>query len=91
MADNDPLPVSDPYRTPSVFVNQVAGSGHYQGVVNLTFATAQFTPVSGTDKVDPDLVITARLRMDFQCAAQLYERLGIILQQGLQQANSTTH
>lgn len=73
------LPISDPYKTQTVWVNQLVGSGHLNGVVNLTFATAQFTPVDGV--VQPDLVITARTRMDLFCAQQLYERLGAIIQE----------
>jgi len=73
------LPISDVYKTPTVFTNQLVGSGHLNGVVNLTFATAQFTPQNGN--VLPDLVITARLRMDLFCAQQLYERLGAIIQE----------
>lgn len=81
MADEkaETLPISDVYKTPTVFVNQLVGSGHLNGVVNCTFATAQFTPVDGA--VQPDLVITARLRMDLFCAQQLYERLGAIIQE----------
>ena len=86
----DKLPITDPYRTPTVFVNQVAGSGHLNGVVNITFATAQFTPNDG-GTVDPDLVISARLRMDLFCAQSLYEHLGKIIEQTLKQQNATSH
>ena len=86
----DSLPVTDPYRTPTTFVNQVVGSGHLNGVVNITFATAQFTP-NADGKVDPDLVISARLRMDLFCAQQLYEQLGKIIEQTLKQTNATSH
>ena len=72
------LPVTDPRRVPITFVNQVVGSGHLNGVVNLTFAAALFTP--NGDSVDPDLVITSRLRMDRFCAEQLYVTLGAIIQ-----------
>lgn len=74
----EPLPISDPYRTQIAFANQLVGSGFLNGNVNLTFAAALFTPnVDGG--VDPDLVITSRLRMDLFCAQQLYERLGAII------------
>ena len=89
MTDDEPLKVTDPYRAQSVFVNELVASGHLNGVVNLTFATAQFTPNDG--KVDPDLVITARLRMDLLCVQQLYARLGEIIQQTMTPANGTTH
>lgn len=72
------LTVTDPHRPHSVFVNQLVGSGHLNGVVNCTFATANFTP-NNAGGVDPDLVITSRLRMDLFCAQQLYERLGAII------------
>lgn len=89
MSDDVSLPVTDPYRTKTIFVNQLVGSGHLNSVINLTFATAQFTP-SNEGKVDPDLVITARLRMDAFCAQQLYDQLGAILSP-LLPANGTTH
>lgn len=76
------LPISDPYRTPTTFVNQIAAFGHMNGVVNLAFATAQFTP-NAAGGVDPDLVITCRLRMDLFCAQQLYAELGKIIQQNV--------
>lgn len=84
------LPISDRFNVPTIFVNQVAGFGVVNGVVNLTFSTAQFTPkVDNT--VDPDLVISARLRMDLACAAVLHEHLGSILAQALKQQNITSH
>lgn len=77
-----PLSISDPHRVPVVFVNQVAGSGFLNGNLNLTFSTAFFSPQSdGT--VDPDLVITSRLRMDLFCAQQLYAELGKIIEQNV--------
>ncbi len=88
MAD-DSLSVTDPHKTPVVFVNQLAGSGYLNGVVNLTFAVAQFTPTEdGT--VNPDLVVASRLRMDLACAQQLFEHLGKILAP-MPTANGTTH
>jgi hypothetical protein len=67
--DSSGLNISDPHRFLPVFVNQVAGSGHLNGVVNLTFATAQFTPTQ-SGKVDPDLTISCRRRMDLYCAQE---------------------
>ena len=86
----DTLPISDPFKALPIFVSQVAGSGHFNGVVNLTFATFEFTPNSD-NTVDPDLVISARIRMDFACAQVLYEHLGKILAQTLKQQNATSH
>lgn len=78
------LPVSDPYKSQPTFVNQLVASGYVNGVVNLTLATALFTPLGG--KVEPDLAITARLRMDMFCVHQLYERLGAIIQENVNQS-----
>lgn len=86
----DSLPITDPYKTPTIFVNQVVGSGHLNGVVNVTFATAQFTP-NENGNVDPDLVITGRLRMDLFCAQTLYDHIGKIIEQTLKQQNATSH
>jgi len=79
MAD-EIVSITDPYKTPTTFVNQVAGAGFLNGVVNVTMATAQFTP-QANGIVTPDLVITSRLRMDLFCAQQLYAELGRIIQQ----------
>lgn len=77
----DEIKISDPYKTPTVFVNQIVGTGFVNGVCNVTFATAQFTPNDGV--IEPDLVITARLRMDLFCAQQLYSELGKIMEQNI--------
>lgn len=74
---NDPLPVTDPHRVPIAWVNQVVGAGHLNGVINVTFAAALFTPTK--QGIEPDLVITSRLRMDMFCAEQLYAQLGQII------------
>lgn len=77
---DDLIVITDPHKVPSIFVNSVCGSGFLHHVVNLTFATAQFTPApDGT--IDPDLIVTARLRMDISCAQQLRDTLDRILQQ----------
>ena len=86
----DTLTVTDPYQVQTVFCNQVVASGHFNGVVNFTFATAQFTP-RPDNTVDPDLVICARLRMDLLCAKQMHEQLSKILEQNLQPKNGSTH
>lgn len=80
MAD-EPLPVTDPYQIPVVFVNSIAGSGILNGCCNLTFSTARFTPKDG--KIDPDMVVTARLRLDLFCVQQLHDTLGKILAQNV--------
>ena len=82
--------ISDPHRLSPVFVNQVVGQGILNGVVNLTLGTFNFSPTAdGT--IDPDLAITARLRMDIVCAQQLHAVLGNILDQALKPMNATAH
>jgi len=57
-----------------VFVNTIVGRGSLNNVVNLTFGTFNWTPTtneSGLPVVDPDPVVSARLRMDLVCAKQL--------------------
>ena len=60
------------------FANLLVASGVYNGVVNASFASYQFTPTPD-GKIDPDPVVTARLRMDIVCAKQLRDRLIEIL------------
>ncbi len=74
------LTITDPHHIPAIFVNQLAGSGQLNGVVNLTFATANFMP-KADGSVDPDLVVTSRLRMDFYCAVQLRDALNALIEQ----------
>lgn len=77
--------ITDPDNVPVVFVNQVVAAGHLNGVVNLTLAVARFSP-NPDGKVDPDLTVASRLRLDMGCAAQLYEQIGRILSQAQAQA-----
>lgn len=85
-----PAPIPDPHLAPVIFVNQVAGAGHYQGVANFTFATAQFTP-NDDGTVDNDVIISSRLRMDLACVQNLRDACNTILEQNLKPANGTTH
>jgi hypothetical protein len=64
-----------------VFVNMVLGRGILNEVVNLQFGTFLFSPELDGDatKVVPDLVVSARLRMDKACARELYTTLGELL------------
>lgn len=55
------------------FVNSVVGRGILNNVVNLSFSTFNFTPTD--EVVDPDPVISCRLRMDKTCAYQLRQVL----------------
>jgi hypothetical protein len=70
-----PLTLRDA-NNPVIFVNQIAGVGFLNDNVNLTFSTLFFTPSADHPDVDPDPVITCRLRMDTTCAQVLYDRLG---------------
>lgn len=78
------LHITDPHNCPVEFVSLLAASGQNNGVVNLTFATARFMPTaSGT--IDPDFIVSSRLRMDIACAAQLRGELDRIIGQAQQQ------
>ena len=69
--------ITDPLHVAPIFVSMVAGSGVLNGVSNLTFCTANFTPQG--DSIEPDFVISCRLRMDLPCLQQLYEQIGHML------------
>lgn len=80
MADeNLDLPIRDPNTVPVTFVSDIAAIGFFNGVTNLTFVVAQFSPPSTAGKIDMDLVVSSRLRMDLYCVQRLYEQLGKIL------------
>ena len=70
--------ISDPNNAQVIFVNQVLGQGHLNGVINLTLGVARFTP-DESDNVETDMVIAARLRMDLVCAMQLRDSLDAII------------
>jgi hypothetical protein len=55
----------------ATFVNTVIGRGSLNGVINVSFATFNWTPSDDGSRVDPDPVISCRLRMDKLCAIQL--------------------
>jgi hypothetical protein len=76
----DLLPITDPHSVLPIFVNQIAGSGQLGGVFNLTFATALFTPTAD-NKIDADIVVSARLRMDFSCLQQLHQACEALIAQ----------
>ena len=83
MTDNEPditsYPINDRDNVPTIFVNELAGRGFVNGVVNLTFTVNQFTPTTDA-KVIVDTKIASRLRMDLYCAGQLHAALGAILE-----------
>lgn len=84
------IPITDPHHIIPVFVNQVAGSGQLGGVFNLTLATALFMP-TGKGDVDPDIVVSCRLRMDFTCVQHLHATLGALIEQNIKPAGATTN
>lgn len=73
------ISITDPGRVLPIFVNELIGSGHLNGVINLTFGTCLWTPNTDGTKVDTDLIVSCRLRMDLYAAQHLYERLGGII------------
>ena len=72
--------VTDPHAVPVTFVNQVVAAGHLNGVVNLTLATARWSPTP-KGEVDIDMVVASRLRMDLVCAVQMRDQLDRIIAQ----------
>ncbi len=69
--------ITDPSTVMPIFVNTVIGSGSLNDVYNLSFATALFS-LKG-EAIDPDLVVSCRLRMDRVCLEQLYAQIGSML------------
>lgn len=62
------------------FVNAVIGSGTFNNVINLTLGVCLFTPDPESNKVEDDVVVAARLRMDPLCARQLRDTLTRLLE-----------
>ena len=87
-ADKDitAAPMPDPKRLPVTFVNTVAGAGFVNGVVNITFAVARFTPTADANDTLTDLEVASRLRMDLYCAQELHKTLGVIIEQNTKPA-----
>lgn len=64
--------------TPLFYVNAVEVHGSLNGVVNLLFSTAKFSPGESNDvKVTKYLAVD--LRFDLFCAQQVHDALGKIL------------
>ena len=75
------LKITDNGGAPVVFVSDIAAAGMLNGVINVTFVTANFTPVgTGTQDMTTDLVISSRLRMDMYCATRLHDQLARIIE-----------
>jgi hypothetical protein len=62
------------------FVNTVIGRGSLNGVINLSFATFNWTPSDDGSRVDPDPAVSCRLRMDKMCAVQLRDVMNELIQ-----------
>jgi len=60
------------------FANSVVARGLFNHNVNITLAAFQFTPTED-NKVNPDPVVTCRLRLDIVCAKQLRDHLTELL------------
>ena len=58
-----------------VFVTRVMGSGHLNGVINVTLGTYNFTPSRSADRIEPDLVVSCRLRLDIAAATELRDAI----------------
>jgi hypothetical protein len=83
MSDDTParLPITDPHKVEYAFVNDVAGIGFLNGVLNVTFTQARWTPNQmGQENIPPDLIVAARLRMDLMCAQVLRDQLSKIIE-----------
>lgn len=84
------ITVTDDISVPVTFVNQLANSGFLNGVVNLSFVVARFTPAEDGE-IDPDLVVVSNLRMDLYCAQQLRDRLTQIIEVNTKPSRATEH
>lgn len=58
-----------------IFANSVVGFGTLNGNVNLTLGAFLLSPSEDGKKIEPDLAIVARLRLDDHCARQLLKNL----------------
>ncbi len=74
------LRITDPHNVPVTFVNQVVAAGHLNGIVNVTFGVARFSPTND-GSIDTDMIVASRLRMDMACAMQMRDQLDRIIGQ----------
>jgi altronate dehydratase len=86
MPDQPTLKITDPDNVAITFVNEVGNVGFLNGILNVTFTAARFTP-DGT-QIAPDIVVASRLRMDLQCAQQLHTMIGSIIEANTTQPKS---
>ena len=61
------------------FVNGVLARGIFNNVVNITLGTLYFTPDDENTSINPDMHVSARLRMDIVCARQIVDTLSSLL------------
>lgn len=75
--------LNDPNNIPVTFVNELSHCGFLNGVVNLTFGVARFTPWTtdepGQVAVKADVIVAAQLRMDLFAVQVLRDELTRIL------------
>ena len=83
MTDQPSLKITDPDNIGITFVNEVGNVGFLNGIINVTFTAARFTP-DGT-QIAPDIVVASRLRMDLKCAQQLHDLVGQIIEANTKQ------
>lgn len=62
------------------FVNVVLASGTFNNVINLSLGVCLFTPDPENNRVEDDIVVASRLRMDPLCARQLRDALTKLLE-----------
>lgn len=58
-----------------IFANSIVGFGAMNGNVNLSLGAYLFSPSDDGKKIEPDLAIVGRIRMDEPCARQLLKNL----------------
>jgi hypothetical protein len=75
--------LNDPNNVPITFVNELSHCGFLNGVVNLTFGVAKFSPWTTGEPdqiaVKPDVIVASQLRMDLYAAQVLRDELTRIL------------
>ena len=84
------MKITDPNRLQPTFVNQLVSSGFLNGIVNLSFATALFSP-KPDGSVDADLIISSQLRLDLYTAQQLRDRLAEIIDANTKPTGAKEH
>jgi hypothetical protein len=74
-----------------VFVNAIEQAGFSNGIYNVSFSTARFTPNTdavGTKQLAMNPYISANLRMDLYVVQQLFDSLKGVLEQQTKPAPS---